>query len=196
MDNGFFKIRMSKKNIEITKASEARWNYSCDNKVSFDRVQILTSDFSGRRPPLPYPPPPLPSSPLPTPVPLFSSLSSSYFPSLFFLRKFDSVLSSLFGMRLALRILRPHSLTLTFTLLFFYCLIVSLIFFSSFLSLSFFSPLFLSLSLSSLFFVFPFLFSFFSFFFRRRIRVKSHILRKLVKLAGVTLAITRFFLTG
>ena len=39
----------------ITKASEASWSYSCDSKVSFDRVQILTPDFSGRRPP---PPPP------------------------------------------------------------------------------------------------------------------------------------------
>ena len=37
----------------ITKASEASWSYSCDSKVSFDRVQILTPDFSGRRPPPP-----------------------------------------------------------------------------------------------------------------------------------------------
>ena len=43
-------------------------------------------------------------------------LSSSHLPSLLPLRKFDSVLSSLFGMRLALRILRPHSLTLSLTL--------------------------------------------------------------------------------
>ena len=35
----------------FTKASEASWSYSCDSKVSFDRVQILTPDFSGRRPP-------------------------------------------------------------------------------------------------------------------------------------------------
>ena len=77
----------------ITKASEASWSYSCDSKVSFDRVQILTPDFSGRRPPppplLPSPlsPPPLsplpsPLSPLPTPPPLSSSLSSSHLPSL------------------------------------------------------------------------------------------------------------------
>ena len=82
----------------ITKASEASWSYSCDSKVSFDRVQILTPDFSGRRlpPPLPSPPlpsPPLPSppppplsppplSPLPSPPPLSSSLSSSHLPSL------------------------------------------------------------------------------------------------------------------
>ena len=38
----------------ITKASEASWSYSCDSKVSFDRVQILTPDFSGRRPPPPH----------------------------------------------------------------------------------------------------------------------------------------------
>ena len=42
----------------ITKASEASWSYSCDSKVSFDRVQILTPDFSGRRPPPPPPHPP------------------------------------------------------------------------------------------------------------------------------------------
>ena len=41
---------------QVTKASEASWSYSCDSKVSFDRVQILTPDFSGRRPP-PLPPP-------------------------------------------------------------------------------------------------------------------------------------------
>ena len=35
----------------ITKASEASWSYSCDSKVFFDRVQILTPDFSGRSPP-------------------------------------------------------------------------------------------------------------------------------------------------
>ena len=45
-------------------------------------------------------------------------------PSLLPLRKFDSVLSSLFGMRLALGILRPHSLTLTVSLS--HCLTVSL----------------------------------------------------------------------
>ena len=57
----------------ITKASEASWSYSCDSKVSFDRVQILTPDFSGRRPPPPPPLPPLPppsSPPLPSPPPL------------------------------------------------------------------------------------------------------------------------------
>ena len=57
----------------FTKASEASWSYSCDSKVSFDRVQILTPDFSGRRPPTPPQPPPspLPTSPLPTSPPLF-----------------------------------------------------------------------------------------------------------------------------
>ena len=66
--------------------------------------------------PPPSPPPlsPPPLSPLPTPPPLSSSLSSSHLPSLppslLPLRKF------LFGMRLALRILRPHSLTLTVSL--------------------------------------------------------------------------------
>ena len=40
-------------NLLITKASEASWSYSCDSKVSFDRVQILTPDFSGRSPPPP-----------------------------------------------------------------------------------------------------------------------------------------------
>ena len=158
----------------ITKASEASWSYSCDSKVSFDRVQILTPDFSGRRPPPPTPPspPPLPSSPLPTSFPLLllvflpSSLPPS---SLLPLRKFDSVLSSLFGMRLALRILRPHSLTLTLTLSLSHCLShlshLSHLFLISLISLS-------SLSLSSLSLVFPSLFSLFS---RRRIRAKSHI---------------------
>ena len=55
------------KNIYITKASEASWSYSCDSKVSFDRVQILTPDFSGRRPPPLPPSPPLRSSPLSPP---------------------------------------------------------------------------------------------------------------------------------
>ena len=155
----------------ITKASEASWSYSCDSKVSFDRVQILTPDFSGRRPP---PPSPLPTSPLPTSPPLLPPspppcLPPIFPPSLLPLRKFDSVLSSLFGMRLALRILRPHSLTLTLTLSLSHCLTVSLISLISFSSLS---SLSLSLSLSSLSLVFPSLFSLFS---RRRIRAKSHI---------------------
>ena len=75
---------------------------------------------------------------------------SSFLP----LRKFDSVLSSLFGMRLALRILRPHSLlTLTLSLSYylshlFHLFLISLIL--SFLSLSLFLALFLSpLCLSS-----------------------------------------------
>ena len=122
-------------------------------------MQILTPDFSGRRPP-PYPPSPpplspLPLSPLPTPPPLSSSLSSSHLPSLppslLPLRKFDSVLSSLFGMRLALRILRPHSLTLTLTLSLSHCLShlshLSHLFLISLISLS---SLSLSLSLSPL----------------------------------------------
>ena len=159
----------------ITKASEASWSYSCDSKVSFDWVQILTPDFSGRRPPPthpPHPPPhsPLPTSPLPTsPFLLLVFLPSSLRPSLLPLRKFDSVLSSLFGMRLALRILRPHSLTLTLTLSLSHCLShlshLSHLFLISLISLS-------SLSLSSLSLVFPSLFSLFS---RRRIRAKSHI---------------------
>ena len=90
---------MSSKHI-FTKASEASWSYSCDSQVSFDRVQILTPDFSGRRPP--HPPPSL------SPPPLSSSLSPCLPPT------FPP--SSLFGMWLALRILRPHSLTLTLTL--------------------------------------------------------------------------------
>ena len=140
--------------IYITKASEASWSYSCDSKVSFDRVQILTPDYSGRRPP-PLPPPrssPLPTSPLPTsPLLLlvFVFLPSSLPPSsLLPLRKFDSVLSSLFGMRLALVILRPHSLTLTLTLSLSHCLtvsLISLISLISFSSLSSLSPLSLSL---------------------------------------------------
>ena len=148
----------------FTKASEASWSYSCDSKVSFHRVQILTPDLSGRSPP------PLPTSPLL----LLVFIPPSLPPSLFPLRKFDSVLSSLFGMRLALRILRPHSLTLTLTLTVSLSLIslISLISPSSLshLSLSSLSPL--SLSLSSLSLVFPSLFSLFS---RRRIRAKSHI---------------------
>ena len=98
----------------FTKASEASWSYFCDSKVSFYRVQILTPDYSGRRSPPPPPPlPPLSPPPLSPPPPLSSSLSSSHLPSsLLPLRKFDSVL---FGIRLALRILRTHSLTLTLT---------------------------------------------------------------------------------
>ena len=65
---------MALSGIFITKASEASWSYSCDSKVSFDRVQILTPDFSGRRPP--------PSPPPLSPPPLSSSLFSSHLPSL------------------------------------------------------------------------------------------------------------------
>ena len=167
----------------FTKASEASWSYFCDSKVSFYRVQILTPDYSGRRSPPPPPPPPLsppplsplPTSPVPTSPPLFLLvfLPSSLLPSsLLSLRKFDSVLSSLFGIRLALRILRTHSLTLTLTaalahsyshshsltvLLSYYFsylsyfFLISLISFSSFsLSLSLFSVSRLSISLFSL----------------------------------------------
>ena len=112
-------------------------------------MQILTPDFSGRRPPPRRPPAPprppkpphLPPSPPPCLLPIFP-------PSLLPLRKFDSVLSSLFGMRLALRILRPHSLTLTLTLSLSHCLtvsLISLISLISFSSLSSLSPLSLSL---------------------------------------------------
>ena len=122
------------------KASEASWSYSCDSKVSFDRVQILTPDFSGRTPP---PTPPLPSPHLPSPPPCHPPIfPPSLPPSLLPLRKLDSVLSSLFGMRLALRILRPHSLALTLTLSLSHCLSLSLISLISFSSLS---PLSLSL---------------------------------------------------
>ena len=111
-------------------------------------MQILTPDFSG-----------LPTSPLPTsPLLLLVFLPSSLPPSLLPLRKFDSVLSSLFGMRLALRILRPHSLTLTLTLSLSHCLshlshlshlfLISLISLS--LSLSLLSVSRLSVSLLSL----------------------------------------------
>ena len=140
---------------------KVNWSYSCDSKVSFDRMQILIFDFLGRRPPsihiffllssLLSPP----TSPF---FFIFVFLLPSLLPSLLLLRKFDSVLSSFFGMRLALRILRPHS----------YCLIVSyffLIFLSFFLSLSFFFSLFF----------FSIFLSLFSFFFRRRIRAKSYI---------------------
>ena len=111
-------------------------------------MQILTPDFSGRRPPPPpllpsphLPSPHLPPSPPPCLPPIFP-------PSLLPLRKFDSVLSSLFGMRLALRILRPHSLTLTLTLSLSHCLTVSLISLISLISFSSLSSLSLSLSLS------------------------------------------------
>ena len=53
--------------VLFTKASEASWSYSCDSKVSFDRVQILTPDLSGRSPPPPLPTSPLPTSPSPPP---------------------------------------------------------------------------------------------------------------------------------
>ena len=123
-------------------------------------MQILTPDFSGRRPPppplLPSPLSPVPSllSPLPSPLspPHLPSpppcLPPTFPPSLLPLRKFDSVLSSLFGMRLALRILRPHSLTLTLTVSLSHCLShLSHLFLISLISLS---PLFLSpLCLSS-----------------------------------------------
>ena len=114
-------------------------------------MQILTPDFSG-----------LPTSPLPTsPLLLLVFLPSSLPPSLLPLRKFDSVLSSLFGVRLALRILRPHSLTLTLTLSLSHCLshlshlshlfLISLISLSSLsLSLSLLSVSRLSVSLLSL----------------------------------------------
>ena len=106
-------------------------------------MQILTPVFSGRRPPSS----PLPTSPLPTspPLLLLVFLPSSLPPSsLLPLRKFDSVLSSLFGMRLALRILRPHSLTLTLTLSLSHCLShLSHLFLISLSSLSL-SPLCLS----------------------------------------------------
>ena len=140
--------------LQISKASEASWSYSCDSKVSFDRVQILTPDFSGRRPPPPpplLPSPHLPSSHLPSPhlpSPHLPSpppcLPPIFPPSFLPLRKFDSVLSSLFGMRLALRILQPHSLTLTLTLSLSHCLShLSHLFLISLISLS-------SLSLSPL----------------------------------------------
>ena len=82
-------------------------------------------------------------------------LSSSHLPSLLPLRKFDSVLSSLFGMRLALRILRPHSLTLTLTLTLTVSLsLISLISLSHLSLISLISPSSLShlslISLSSL----------------------------------------------
>ena len=101
----------------------------------------------------PLPTSPLPTSPLPTsplllPPPLSSSHLPSLPPSLLPLRrKFDSVLSSLFGMRLALRILRPHSLTLTVSLS--HCLSLSLSHLSH-LSHLFLISLSLSLSLSPL----------------------------------------------
>ena len=121
------------------------WNYSCDSKVSFDRVQILTPDFLGRRSPpssfFPFFTSFLPTSP---PFFLFVFFLSSLFllPSSFFLlRKFDFVLSSFFGMRLTLRILRPHSFTLILSLS--YCLIDFFIFLSS-LSLLCLSSFYLS----------------------------------------------------
>ena len=46
-----FLVLLVVEDYHITKASEASWSYSCDSKVSFDRVQILTPDFSGRSPP-------------------------------------------------------------------------------------------------------------------------------------------------
>ena len=148
--------------VLFTKASEASWSYSCDSKVSFDRVQILTPDFSGRRPP-PLPSAPLPSSPLPSP------LSPPHLPSPppCFPPTFPPSLppSSLFASStpscLAAALAHSHCLTVS---------LISLISLISFSSLSSLSPL--SLSLSSLSLVFPSLFSLFS---RRRIRAKSHI---------------------
>ena len=108
----------------------------CLTAIRFKRIRLcVEKDTSGLllnrvRPSHSFTPPPphLPPSPPPCLPPIFP-------PSLLPLRKFDSVLSSLFGMRLALRILRPHSLTLTVSL--------SLSYLSSL------SPLSLSLSLLS-----------------------------------------------
>ena len=125
-------MHFAKHHVLFTKASEASWSYSPP-------------------PSSPLPTSPLPTSPLPTspPLLLLVFLPSSLPPSsLLPLRKFDSVLSSLFGMRLALRILRPHSLTLTLTLSLSHCLtvsLISLISLISFSSLSSLSPLSLSL---------------------------------------------------
>ena len=117
--------------IQITKANEVSWNYSCDNKVSLDREQILTLDFSGRIPP---PSSPLPTSPPPYLPPIFPPSLLPPPSSQIRLRP----VVALYSMRLALRILRPRSLTLTLSLLI------------SFSSLSSLSPLSLSLILSRL----------------------------------------------
>ena len=148
----------------ITKASEASWSYSCDSKVSFDRVQILTPDFSGRRPPPTPPHLPLPTSPLLLLVFLPSSLPPSLPPpsSQVRLRPVVALWHAVSVAYLAAALAHSHSHSLTVSL--------SL---SSLSSLSHLSHLsLLSLSLSSLSLVFPSLFSLFS---RRRIRAKSHI---------------------
>ena len=149
----------------FTKASEASWSYSCDSKVSFDRVQILTPDFSGRSPPPPS------SSPLPTSF--SSSLFSSHLPSLpppssqVRLRPVVALWHAVSVAYLAAALAHSHCLTVSLSLS--HLSHLSHLFLISLISLS---ALSLSLSLSSLSLVFPSLFSFFS---RRRIRAKSHI---------------------
>ena len=152
----------------VTKTSEASWSYSCDSKVSFDRVQILTPDFSGRRPP----PPPRPSAPLPSSPPPSSQVR---------LRPVVALWHAVSVAYLAAALAHSHSHCLTVSLS--HCLTVSLshcltVSLSLSLShLSHLSHLFLislislsSLSLSSLSLVFPSLFSLFS---RRRIRARA-----------------------
>ena len=158
----------------ITKASEASWSYSCDSKVSFDRVQILTPDFSGRSPP---PSPHLPSPPCfpPTFPPSLPPPSSQVR-----LRPVVALWHAVSVAHLAAALAHSHShshshcLSLSLSLISLISLSslshlshLSLISFSSVSHLSL-----LSLSLSSLSLVFPSLFSLFS---RRRIRAKSHI---------------------
>ena len=130
----------------VTKTSEASWSYSCDSKVSFDRVQILTPDFSGRRPP----PPPRPSAPLPSSPPPSSQVR---------LRPVVALWHAVSVAYLAAALAHSHSHCLTVSLS--HCLtvslslclslsLISLISLISFSSLSSLSPLSLSpLCLSS-----------------------------------------------
>ena len=147
--------------VLFTKASEASWSYSCDSKVSFHRVQILTPDFSGRRPPPtppPLPPPLSPSphlpsphlpSPLSPPPPLSSSLSSSHLPSLpppssqVRLRPVVALWHAVSVAYLAAALAHSHSHSLTVSLSL--SSLISLISLISFSSLSSLSPLSLSL---------------------------------------------------
>ena len=163
-------------------------------RVTLAIARFLSTGCKSSPSPPPLSPPPLSPPHLPSPPPC---LPPTFPPSLpppssqVRLRPVVALWHAVSVAYLAAALAHSHSHCLTVSLSLSLSLIslISLISFSSLSSLS----LSLSLSLSSLSLVFPSLFSLFS---RRRIRAKSHISRKLAKLAGVTLAIARFLSTG